>query len=270
MRTVVHLSDLHFGAADPAVVAGILECVARLQPHIVAVSGDLTQRARRGQFRRARAFLDALPQPQVVVPGNHDVPLYNLLMRFGDPLRGYRRHITGERYPSFIDDEVAIIGANTTRSLTIAAGGLHAADVGYLGDRLADVPEPAVRIVVCHHPFDPLVGRARLTRPTPDATAVNTLIARGVDVFLTGHLHLSYAGHTATRYQILGRSAIVVEAGTATSVRQRGEANAFNVLRIDRTRITVERHEWQPGAASFAAAQTDSFVSAETGWLPST
>ena len=94
MRTVVHLSDLHFGAADPAVVTGLLDCVARLQPHVVAVSGDLTQRARRGQFRRARAFLDALPQPQVVVPGNHDVPLYNLLLRFGDPLRGYRRYIT--------------------------------------------------------------------------------------------------------------------------------------------------------------------------------
>ena len=268
-RTVAHLSDLHFGAADPEVVAATIECVTDLAPDVVAISGDLTQRARRGQFRRARAFLDALPQPQVVVPGNHDVPLYNLLARFGDPLRGFYRHITTERYPRFVDPAIAVVGANTTRSFTIKDGGLRPRDVRHLSSVLDELPGDMVRIVVCHHPFDPLVGRrARLTSPRPDADAVNTLVARGADIFLTGHLHLSYVGHTATRYQIQGRSAIVVEAGTATSVRARGETNSFNVLRVERDRVLIERLAWDDGRRRFVTAQADEFLRTEGGWAP--
>jgi 3',5'-cyclic AMP phosphodiesterase CpdA len=270
MRTVVHLSDLHFGAVDDDIVAALIGCVARLEPHVVAVSGDLTQRARRAQFRSARAFLDALPGPQIVVPGNHDVPLYNVLSRFADPLGGYRRYISPERYPAFIDEAIAVVGANTTRSFTIQDGGLRPRDVRHLGGVLSQVSSDVIRIIVCHHPFDPLVGRrARLTTPAPAAGAVDTLIAGGADIFLTGHLHLSYVGHTAARYQTSGRSAIVVEAGTATSIRERGEANAFNVLRVDRTHVRVERLEWNPAVHRFAAAQTDEFIRTDEGWRPS-
>lgn len=271
MRTVAHLSDLHFGAALPHIVDALTDCIVRLDPHVVAVSGDLTQRARRGQFKRARAFLDALPGAHVVVPGNHDVPLYNLLARFGDPLGGFHRHITSVRHPHFHDSEVAVVGANTTRSFTIKDGGLRRGDVQQLSTLLGEAAPDAVRIVVCHHPFDPPAGRGgRWTAPAPDAEAVNTLIARGADVFLTGHLHLTYVGHTATRYQIRGRSAIVVEAGTATSFRGRGEVNSFNVLRVDRDHVRVERLDWDAAASRFAPAAVDEFLRSETGWLPRT
>jgi 3',5'-cyclic AMP phosphodiesterase CpdA len=267
MRRIAHLSDLHFGAAIPEIVEALVASLASLEPHVIAVSGDLTQRARRSQFRAARAFLDALPRPQVVVPGNHDVPLYNVLARFGDPLGGFRRHITADAYPCFRDSEVAVVGANTTRSFTIKDGGLRPADVRQLSNVLDEVGPEAVRIVVCHHPFDPPAGRrGRWTVPAPDAEAVNTLIARGADIFLTGHLHLTYVGHTATRYQVSGRSAIVVEAGTATSFRGRGEANSFNLLRIDGDRVAVERHDWDAHAARFARGAVDEFVRSETGW----
>ena len=122
MRTVVHLSDLHFGADDPAVVAALQHDLGRLQPDVIAVSGDLTQRARNRQFASARTFLDALTAPLVVVPGNHDVPLYDLFRRFARPLNRFRRHI-GD-HASYVDEEVAVIGADTTRSLTIKDGGL--------------------------------------------------------------------------------------------------------------------------------------------------
>ncbi len=268
MRVVAHLSDLHFGAALPELVDALAACIAGINPHVVAVSGDLTQRARRGQFRRARAFLDALPGFHVVVPGNHDVPLYNVLARFGDPLRGFRRHITVDRTPHFCDAEIAVVGANTTRSFTIKDGGLRPADVRLVSELLAEAPADAVRIVVCHHPFDPPSGRGgRWTAPAPDVDAVNTLVARGADVFLTGHLHLTYVGHTAIRYRIGGRSAIVVEAGTATSFRGRGEVNSFNVLRIDGARVRVERFDWD-GKARFAAASAEEFVRTESGWSP--
>ena len=94
MRSIVHLSDIHFGRVNPHVIAPMIEAITRAAPDLVAVSGDLTQRARSYQFREARAFLDRLPTPQIVVPGNHDVPLHNVAARFLQPLRGYRRYIT--------------------------------------------------------------------------------------------------------------------------------------------------------------------------------
>ena len=85
MRTLVHLSDLHFGRVDEALLEPLIESVRAAKPDVVVVSGDLTQRARTGQFRDAAAFLARLPSPQIVVPGNHDVPLHNMLARFPDP-----------------------------------------------------------------------------------------------------------------------------------------------------------------------------------------
>ena len=252
MRIVAHLSDLHFGAVDQAVAEALTECLARVAPHVVAVSGDLTQRARAWQFRQARAFLDRLPGRHVVVPGNHDIPLYNVLARFGGPRRGFRRHITPDRCPAVIDGEVAVIGADTTRSLTIKDGRLRSDDVDRLAGVLAAAGD-AVKIVVCHHPFD-------------EGPAVNALVAGGADVLLTGHLHLSYVGHTAARYQVAGRSAIVVEAGTATSVRGRGEVNSFNLLHIDGRCVRVERLAWDDGARRFVVAHADEFDRGAHGW----
>ena len=268
MRTIAHLSDLHFGAAIPDIVAALIKCIAELAPDVIAVSGDLTQRARRSQFRDARTFLDALPGVHIVVPGNHDVPLYNVPARFGDPLGGFRRHITDVRYPCFHDQEITVVGANSTRSFTIKDGGLRPADVRRILALLGDAAADAVRVVVCHHPFDrPETRSGRWTLPAPDAEAVNTLVASGADIFLTGHLHLTYVGHTAVRYQVKGRSAIVVEAGTATSHRGRGDPNSFNVLRIDGRRVVVERYDWDSGSPRFVAAASETFARSEEGWV---
>ena len=268
MRTIAHLSDLHFGAAVPQIVSALTDRLVDLNPDVVAVSGDLTQRARRQQFRRARAFLADLPGSHIVVPGNHDVPLYNVLLRFIDPLGGFRRHITAVRYPCFRDAEIAVVGANTTRSFTIKDGGLRRGDVHHLSALLSEGGD-AVRVLVCHHPFDRPAGRGgRWTVPAPDFEAVDALVARGVDVFLTGHLHLNYVGHTAVRYRVSGRSAIVVEAGTATSHRGRGEANSFNLLRVEAGRVTVERHDWDDTASRFAVASAEEFIRSDGGWIP--
>jgi 3',5'-cyclic AMP phosphodiesterase CpdA len=271
VRTIAHLSDLHFGAVDAFVVEALLSSVAALAPDLVVISGDLTQRARREQFTNARRFLDALPQPQLVVPGNHDVPLYNVWSRFVSPLAGFRRHITADAHPAYVDDEIAVFGADTTRSFTIHDGGLRSSDVAVLARQLAAVGERVTRIVVCHHPFDALAGRrARLTVPRPAADAVGTLVGAGADVFLTGHLHVSYVGGTTTRYEVAGRSAVVVEAGTATSVRGRGETNSFNVLRCELARIAIERMAWDPAAGVFVRAERDQFERAPDGWVRST
>lgn len=268
MRTLVHLSDLHFGRVNP-VVAGVLrETVNDLRPDVVVVSGDFTQRARSGQFRAARAFLDVLPQPQLIVPGNHDVPLHNVVARFFSPLRKYRRHMTDDLQPTYVDDEIALIGTDTTRSFTIGGGGIRKRELHRIRNVLKDLASSVVRILVAHHPFDEPHAGAAFGRARPGPEAVEQLAGDGIDVFLTGHLHVTFAGPTAKRYNIGGRSAIIVEAGTATSTRVRGEPNAFNLLFVERHRITVEHRVWEASSRTFITGEVQRFAHTPNGWTP--
>jgi 3',5'-cyclic AMP phosphodiesterase CpdA len=268
MRTLVHLSDLHFGRIDAALLEPLRRRLHELKPHLVVVSGDLTQRARRRQFRDARAYLDTLPRPQLVVPGNHDVPLYDVVRRFVSPLGRYRRIVEDDLQPAFIDDEVAVVGVNTARSLTWKGGRINSRQARSVRGVVCDLHEGIVKILVSHHPFDApegsdgegqIVGRARM--------AIETLAGCGVDVFLAGHLHASHVGHTAERYRVADVSALVVQAGTATSTRMRGEPNAFNVLRVTSRHIDVERYAWVGSA--FVQASTQGFDHVDGGWTPS-
>lgn len=256
-RLIVHLSDLHFGREDRTVVRALHEAVWTLAPHIVAVSGDLTQRARRRQFVRARRFLDRLPRPQLTVPGNHDVPLFNIAARLLYPLHGYSSCITRDLQPTLTDGCVWMTGINTTRPRTWKSGGVDLATIDRLRNVIAAAPVGSVRILVAHHPFDEPDGSAA-------TEALAALTAAGIDLFLTGHLHASYTGHTAHRYNVGGRTAVVVEAGTATSTRLRGEQNAFNVLRVSGDAIDVELRTWDGRA--FVTSSTQQFSRTAAGW----
>ncbi|MEO8543370.1 MAG: metallophosphoesterase [Betaproteobacteria bacterium] len=268
MRTLVHLSDLHFGRTDESVIESLVACVAQLKPDLVAVSGDLTQRARTAQFMDARAFLDRLPPPHIVVPGNHDVPLHDVLSRFLRPLAKYRRYISDNLQPTYIDQEIAVLGVNTARALTIKGGRINAEQIAWVQKRLCSLSAGITKIIVTHHPFDLPAGHQEADLVGRAGTAMEQFASCGVDLFLAGHLHVSHAASTAARYQIKGHAALVVQAGTATSTRARGESNSFNVVRIDRTRIEVERLVWIPKQASFSVASTQSFEFLPGGWVP--
>ena len=269
MRTIVHLSDLHFGRVDAALLEPLRRTILDVKPHLVVVSGDLTQRARAGQFRAARAWLDTLPKPQLVVPGNHDVPLYNVFKRFVSPLRNYRRYIDENTDPHFADDEIAVSGINTARSLTFKGGRINDEQVERVLAQICKVPDEVTKIIVTHHPFDvpahekenQIVGRARM--------AIRKLAECGADLFLSGHLHASHTARTAERYKIAGYSALVVQAGTATSTRGRGESNSFNVILIDHPRVSVERHAWSPERGTFSLSRTETFEHTPKGWTTS-
>jgi len=267
VRTLVHLSDLHFDRVDRDVVAALAGTVTAIAPDLIAVSGDLTQRARSHQFIEARAFLDSLAAPRIVVPGNHDVPLHNVFARFLNPLGGYRRHITDDLHPQYSDPEVTVVGTDTTRSFTIGGGGIRRGEVRRLREMLNAAGESTVKVVVAHHPFDTPYAGATIRGAHHGADAVEQLACDGVDVFLTGHLHVTYAGPTATRYRVEGRSAIVVEAGTATSTRVRGEPNAFNVLRVEAAAIDVEHLEWRSTSRAFSSSELQRFARTPEGWV---
>lgn len=269
MRTIVHISDLHFGRVDPALLAPLRQAVAAAQPDVVAISGDLTQRARRRQFAEAAAYLRTLPVPQIVVPGNHDVPLYDVARRFLAPLARFRRHITADAFPYYLDEEIAVVGLNTARSLTFKGGRINREQVAEVERRFRDLPEHITRVVVTHHPFDlpeggdtrDLVGRATM--------AMTAFSGCGVDLFLSGHMHHSHAASTAQRYRIDGFAALVIQAGTATSTRSRKEVNAFNVIRVGRTRMQLDTLRWRDDAGAFAVDQQQEFeYETGRGWAP--
>ena len=114
---IAHVTDLHFGADDPAVVAALLAELNADPPDLVAISGDLTQGARLSEFHRARAFMDALTAPTLAVPGNHDISPYNLVERFTDPYRRWRNTISPETAPQWRKANVAVLGLNSARRM---------------------------------------------------------------------------------------------------------------------------------------------------------
>ena len=266
MRTLVHLSDIHFGRVDYATVEPLVAIVREVHPDLVAISGDLTQRARTRQFQEARRFLESLPQPQLVVPGNHDVPLYNVLDRFLQPLDKYLRYITNDLEPFYADEEIAVTGINTARSLTRKYGRINEHQVAKVRERMCPLGDEVTKIIVTHHPFDLPEGFNRREIVGRAGMAMKTFAECGADLLLAGHLHVSHTGHTATRYKISGHSALVVQAGTATSTRGRGETNSFNVIRIAHPHITIERFAWQPAQSVFTLVSTESFWHTPDGW----
>src|SRR5688572_8067415 len=147
MRSIAHLSDLHFGRVHPHIISPLIEAILKINPDLVAVSGDLTQRARSHQFKEARAFLDKLPKPQIVVPGNHDVPLHNVFARFMQPLTKYRRYITNDLRPFYYDEEVAVLGVSTARSWTIKGGRINEEQVAWMRERLCSADPEAIKVV---------------------------------------------------------------------------------------------------------------------------
>jgi 3',5'-cyclic AMP phosphodiesterase CpdA len=267
MRRIVHLSDIHFGSVDYDVVREAVKKINEVEPDLVVVSGDLTQRARTREFLEAKNFLDRLPKPQIVVPGNHDVPLYNIYHRFARPLRKFRKFITDDVMPTYVDDELVVVGINTARSLVVKGGRINQEQIAFVQEKLCALPENILKMIVTHHPFDlPEGGRERDIVGRAEK-AIPLMADCGADVFLAGHLHVSNIVSTAKRYRLEnGKAALVVQAGTATSVRGRGEAHSFNLLEYDHPALVIQRFECPSVETGFAVAETRKYSQGQNGW----
>jgi 3',5'-cyclic AMP phosphodiesterase CpdA len=258
MKTIAHISDLHFGRLAEETLAPLRAAIAALGPDLVAISGDLTQRARKSQFREAAGFLKTLPQPQIVVPGNHDVPLYNVLGRWLWPLANFRRCIEDSLFPRHADAEIAALGLNSARSLTIKDGRLNPEQMREACGFFSAHKSAVLRILVTHHPFDVPEGMKERDILGRAERAMAEFAACGVDMILTGHMHGAHISGAARRYGP-DNGILLVQAGTATSSRLRNETNSWNVIRLDQDVVSVEVMAWRPDSQNFTPDRQSRF-----------
>lgn len=264
MKTIVHLSDLHFGRVDHTLVEPLVEVVRSINPNVTAVSGDLTQHAFEREFLTAAAFLRRLPGRLVVVPGNHDMAFLNPWKRATQRLRMFRQFITNDPEPFYVDDEIAVLGLNTARVTHLRDGRIREWQIARMEERMRSVTHSGTRILVTHHPFD-----------LPQIFPASQIVGSGaryfkrvlgcIDLMLAGHMHVSHAGPTATRYNIAGESAIFVQAGTALSTRVRTEENSFQVIRTSPGVIEVQ--QYTSAGEAFHAAEARLFRKDKSEWF---
>ncbi len=261
MLRLLHISDLHFGPPYLAPVGeALLRAAASIQADVIVASGDFTQRAKVEQFSDARAFLDRLPAaPLVVVPGNHDIPLYRLNERIVDPYGNYRRSICEELETVLARDDAVIVGLNTTAPLTaITNGRIRPAQLDFCAEAFGRAHPGAARIVVAHHHFAPAPDYDNKHDVLHGARrALDRFTECAVDMILGGHLHRAYVGNSLDVYPSNDRTSgiIIVQSGTSTSQRGRArerEKNSFNVIEIDSETIRVTHHMFFHDIGGFA------------------
>lgn len=262
---IVHISDLHFGRARAELVDPLLTVIAALAPDLVVMSGDLTQRAKAAEFRDGMAMMRRIAAPVLMVPGNHDMPLYNLGVRLFAPFSRWRRWV-GEPSPMMRGPEFLILGMNTADPFAHERGRIRGAELARVCAALRDTGRDHLRVVVMHHPLTVPVGIDK--DPMRGAAgAAEDLIAAGVDVVLSGHLHNWGADPFAARGN--GRAALFVQAGTGLSTRLRGQVNDFNLIEAEGDRIDVTRYCAVATGAAFVAEVCAGFVRGEAGWTRS-
>ncbi len=243
MTTVLHISDTHFGTEQAPVVAALLALHAQQRPDVVIASGDITQRARPSQFLAAQDFFRKLDTPKVIIPGNHDIPLFNIALRVFAPYRNYARAFGSNLQPDFVSNDLLILGLNTTRPHRHIDGEVSAQQIDYVCERLSNAQAQQLKIIVTHQPVS-------VTNPADEENllhghreAIRAWARAGADLILGGHIHLPYVQplHATDAVKPLW----AVQAGTATSWRIRENApNSVNIIRYNSAARACHIEQW--------------------------
>jgi 3',5'-cyclic AMP phosphodiesterase CpdA len=256
LRSLLHISDVHFGPPHlPRVARGVLQMIDQRRPDAVVLSGDLTQRARPEQFREARAFVDAIPVPVVVVPGNHDVPMYRFWERILDPFSAYRRWFADELEPVYRADGLLVVGINTAYNWTIKEGRITLDRLLAVGELLAAAPDGVFKVVVAHHHQIPPPNFGTQTVLSNAYEAIDLFSTVGVDLILSGHLHQAYIGNSEEFYPKGRPPGVILHSGTTTSNRGRmgeRERNTCNWIAYDEQSMVVSHLRWHRDSERFA------------------
>jgi 3',5'-cyclic AMP phosphodiesterase CpdA len=252
LSTILHLSDTHFGTEQPAVAQAVVRLHAQTRPDLVVLSGDITQRAHGAQFRAARAFMDQLSAPRLVLPGNHDIPLFNLWGRLMKPYAAHRAAFGDELEPEFSSPALMVQTVNTTRAHRHKNGEVSASQITRAAERLAQAAPGQLRVVVVHQPIDVQRPQDVPDRLIGHAAAQAAWAAAGADLVMGGHIHLPYVMPLPG----LARPMWAVQAGTAVSHRVRpGVPNSVNVVRWHAAERVCAVEQWDFSAADQAFVQ---------------
>lgn len=264
---IAQVSDLHFGRHLPPLADALIDSIRESAPSLVAICGDLTQTAGEKEFRAAREFLDRVPDPAVVVPGNHDLPGWRFWSRFTRPWRRWRRHVGTDPHGivTCTGDGVVAVGINTARQWGMhpdwSRGRINSWQISGILTALDEAGPDDIRVVVAHHPFlltPPTQGRGQIGR---SALALRHLHQRA-DLLLGGHIHLAYSD--------VVNGMVVAQSGTAISSRLKGEPNSYNLITIKGGRLIVDTRHWD--GTAFATAHTKHYQRQPGShtWQPST
>ena len=257
---LVHISDLHFGRERPVVLQAFLRALQTLQPQLVVISGDLTQRAKTAEYRAARTFLQALPVPYLIIPGNHDMAAWRLWERFFYPWRKWQHYVSAELAPVMQGEHFMAVGVNSARrmnaSLDWSRGAIHAQQISHVCEAVQAADAQTLRLVVAHHPFWLPTEHCHRGVIYGGQAALSAFQQAGVDIILGGHVHQTYAQ--------LVQGMIISHAGTTFSSRVLpGQPNSFNVIQGDRTHLVLQRWAWQ--GQQFVSVDEQRFQR-QSGW----
>lgn len=241
---LAHVADLHFGAALPEVMAAAREEILRSGADALIVSGDVTQRGKRSEFDSARAWVDDIGLPALVVPGNHDTPLLNMHARTLEPFARYTEYFGDLTRPLSID-AARIYPLNTARGWQArhnwAEGVVNLSDLQATIDAEEDSPHP--RLIACHHPFKSLQGAPLRTRTKRGDRASKHLAASSIDALLTGHVHTPHVEEVSEG----GGQYLAISAGTL-STRLRNTPPSLNLIDLQTEEITVTSVLYRTGS----------------------
>jgi 3',5'-cyclic AMP phosphodiesterase CpdA len=264
MMTLAHISDLHFGRESPQLIEGLWQNLELIEPQLVVISGDLTQRARKKEFMAARAFLDSLQWPFLVTAGNHDISADNLAERFFHPWRKWHIYIGSPLEPVLVGKDHITIGVNTARrsgySLDWSRGRINSRQIEAIAEYLAEEEEERLRVIVAHHPFWVPVEYSHRHIIGGRNMALNKLTEAGVDIILSGHIHSAYTH--------IVNGLIISHAGTTISSRlEANYPNSYQIIRGDRKKLSVESREWK--GLSFVSSGNRTFSRVQGRWTES-
>ncbi len=265
MTVLLHLSDTHFGTEQPVVLDALERLVREQPPTLAVLSGDVTQRATRPQFAAARAWIDRLAIPEwAVIPGNHDIPLFDLRARLFDPYGRYRAAIGRNLEPMVDTPDFLVLTHNTTRWYRHENGEMSAAQTERTAQALETARRAApqqVRVVVVHQPVAVTRGADEANVLRGAEAAIARWSAAGADLVLAGHIHLPFV-LPLHQTRPLPHPMWAVQAGTAVSSRVRpGAPNSVNLLHAEcasgHRRCRVERWNYSAADQRFVLAQSD-------------
>lgn len=274
MKKLVHISDLHFGALEPGLPDALRQAITAEHPDLLIASGDFSQHGTRAELRKALAFLHTLPEPQLRVPGNHDIPHgWHLWSRFFHTFENYRKEIQPDLEPSWRNSWCYVAGLNSVRAggwyWDWSRGALSSRQLEQLSRTFADSPSNALRVLVVHHPLAAPPQGTHRHLLDPRRKFFRELGRVPIDLILSGHFHQSYALPVMlpTTTVAADRAVVLSVASTATSHRRQGEPNGFHIIECEPNQLVIRTRMWD--GACFAHGPVWPFARDDAGqWRP--